>query len=120
MKLSHAVFRVTLTALSFSCRDKAPPAQAASTDGVVRIGIAALGEGFKPADVRVKQGQNVELLFKRDTEDTCATDVVFNALSIKKDLPLGQTVAIKIPTGTRAEYTFTCGMGMHKSRVVVE
>lgn len=92
----------------------------ASSDGAARVRVAALGEGFKPADIHFKRGAQAELVFRRDTDETCATEVVFKALGLKKDLPLGQDVSVTIPTDKPAEYVFTCGMGMHKSRVVVE
>ena len=95
------------------CRDKAPQANTLSVIGPAKVQVAALAEGFRPADIYVKQGQPLELIFKRTTDDTCATEVVFKALAIKKDLPLGQAISVTIPTATRGEYTFTCGMGMH-------
>jgi hypothetical protein len=52
-------------------------------------------------------------------DDTCATEVVFPELSIKKELPKNTPVSITVPTDKEQKLTFQCGMGMYKSSVVV-
>jgi len=58
------------------------------------------------------------LVFRRTTDDTCATSVVFPALGIQKPLPLNTDVAIELPATLTEEVTFQCGMGMHRGKVV--
>lgn len=83
------------------------------------ITVVADGNGFTPSQIKVSKGKEVTLNFQRKSDDTCATEVVFPDLNIKKPLPLGQVVAITIPTTEAKTFTFTCGMGMFKSAVVV-
>jgi plastocyanin domain-containing protein len=85
--------------------------------GVVEV--TADERGFTPGHIQVKQGQKTTLRFKRTSDKTCATAVVFPELEIKKDLPLGQPVDIQVPTGQKRTFGFQCGMGMYKSSVVI-
>jgi len=85
-----------------------------------RVEIAANGDGFQPSSVKVKKGELTTLVFTRTTNDTCATAVVFPELGVKKDLPLNQPVAIDVPVDKARTLAFQCGMGMYKSKVVIE
>ena len=98
------------------CEKKAPPPAAASKDA---IPITVDGDGFKPSAVKFKKGAPATLIFTRTTDDTCATEVVFPQLDIKKELPKNTPVTITIPTDKEQTLTFQCGMGMYKSSVVV-
>jgi plastocyanin domain-containing protein len=92
---------------------KATPA----SSGLVEV--LADGEGFHPAEVAVQKGVPLTLAFKRTSDKTCATEVVFPELKLEKKLPLNEAVAIAIPTDEGRTLTFQCGMGMYKSKVVV-
>lgn len=83
------------------------------------ITVEAGEKGFAPSSVKVKRGAPASLVFTRTTDDTCATEVVFPDLGVKKDLPKGTPVAIELPTDKEQTLTFQCGMGMYKSSVVV-
>ena len=90
--------------------------------GAVSTGPVAItvdGDGFKPSSVTFKKGAPGTLVFTRTVDDTCATEVVFPQLSIKKDLPKNTPVTITVPTDKEQKLTFQCGMGMYKSSVVV-
>src|SRR4029078_2304932 len=94
----------------------AQPAPAAASKGVA---ITVDGEGFKPGKVTLKKGPPGDMVFTRTSDETCATEVVFPQLNIKKDLPKGKPVTITVPTDKEQTLTFQCGMGMYKSSVVV-
>ncbi len=96
------------------------PAAAPSQASELRVPIVADGRGFSPNQVNVPRGTHTTLLFKRTTNETCATAVVFPALRIERELPLGQEVAVEVPTGERRTLVFQCGMGMYRSRLVVQ
>jgi plastocyanin domain-containing protein len=101
------------------CKDKpggkAPPV--ALPPGGIQV--TADEHGFTPSSVSFKKGAPAALVFVRTSDDTCATEVVFPELSVKKDLPKGKPVTIDIPTDKDQKLTFQCGMGMYKSAVVV-
>lgn len=114
MRIGHLLFAV----LALSGCDKssaAVPAGAADQ----ALTIIADGRGFTPSQVSLKKGGDGKLRFERKSDDTCATEVVFPDLNIKKPLPLNQVVEVSVPTTDAKTYTFTCGMGMFKSAVVV-
>lgn len=79
--------------------------------------ISITENGFEPSQVTVKRGQLARVSFTRKTDATCATEVVFPSLSIKKSLPLNQPVTIEF-TPRAADTPFLCGMKMLKGKVV--
>lgn len=83
------------------------------------VPVTAGEDGFKPSSVTFAKGSAGKLVFTRTTDDTCATEVVFPELDIKKDLPKGKPVTVDIPTDKAQKLTFQCGMGMYKSSVVI-
>ena len=91
---------------------------AVPVDGHLRI--EANEEGFSPATVAVQKGQKLTLDFIRTSQNTCATEVVFPEIDVKQDLPLATVVPIEVPTGDARTLTFQCGMGMYKSKVVIQ
>jgi plastocyanin domain-containing protein len=118
--MGHLLRSVALLGLVVlaGCNKKtdAGPAAAAQS-GPVAITVDA--DGFKPSTVTFKKGAPASLVFTRTTDDTCATEVVFPQLDIKKELPKGTPVTITVPTDKEQKLTFQCGLGMYKSSVVV-
>jgi plastocyanin domain-containing protein len=98
------------------CKDKGG-GSAVSGSGAVEVKVDE--SGFKPSSVTFKKGLPASLVFLRTTDDTCATEVVFPELNLKKDLPKGKPITIDVPTDKEQKLTFQCGMGMYKSAVVV-
>ena len=91
-----------------------------AADGKQRVAIRADDKGFTPSSVTVKKGQPAVLVFTRTTDDTCAKEVVFKEINLKKELPLNQPVEVEVPTADARSLAFTCGMGMFKGSVVVQ
>lgn len=83
------------------------------------VDVTVDDKGFHPNHVEVKKGEKLQLRFKRTHDGTCATDVVFSEIDIKKPLPLNEVVTIDVPTDQARTLAFQCGMGMYKSSVVV-
>lgn len=75
---------------------------------------------FEPQRVTVKAGTPARIVFTRTTDKTCATAVVFPSLTIKRELPLNQPVAVEITADKTGEITFSCGMNMLHGSVVVQ
>jgi len=93
----------------------------AEVTGQVRV--VASEHGFSPASVALPRGapgSKATLTFVRTTDDTCATEVVFPDLNVKKDLPLNTPVTVDVPTDVARSYTFQCGMAMYKGAMVVK
>jgi plastocyanin domain-containing protein len=85
--------------------------------------VVASEHGFLPSSLPIPKGAPGSLAtvsFVRTTDQTCATEVVFPELDIKKTLPLNELVAINVPSDSARTITFQCGMGMYKGAVLVK
>jgi plastocyanin domain-containing protein len=75
--------------------------------------------GYSPDVIVVKRGIPVRLNFYRDETADCSDTIVFGDLNIRKPLPAFQTTAIEFTPEKEGEYTFTCGMGMLRGKLIV-
>jgi RND family efflux transporter MFP subunit len=112
-----------------------PPAATAAAGGGAPTGSSIQGstqtkaqsakilvneQGFEPAKVSLRAGSPARLTFVRTTDKTCATEVVFPSLKIKRALPLNEPVLIEFTPAKTGEIAFACGMNMLKGMVVVQ
>jgi RND family efflux transporter MFP subunit len=81
--------------------------------------ITASDRGFEPAHLTLKSGVPALVTFIRTTDATCAKDVVFPSLNIRRELPLDTPVTIEL-TPSHANLNFVCGMGMFKGTITAE
>jgi RND family efflux transporter MFP subunit len=77
-------------------------------------------QGFEPAKIALRAGTPARLTFIRTTDKTCATEVAFPSLKIKRALPLNEPVQIEFMPANPGEIAFACGMNMLKGVVVVQ
>ncbi|HET7713722.1 MAG TPA: cupredoxin domain-containing protein [Patescibacteria group bacterium] len=75
--------------------------------------------GYDPEAVEIPVGQVTEIIFIRSDPNTCLEEVVLGDFKIKKFLPLGKPVAIKITPPKKGEYSFSCGMNMFHGKLRV-
>jgi len=108
-----------IVAIGCSKSESAARANAAVTaQGPTKVTVD--DHGFTPSEVHVEKGKPLSLVFTRTTDKTCATEVVFPELKLKKDLPLNTAVSIDVPTEQSRTLAFQCGMGMYRSAVVIQ
>jgi membrane fusion protein, heavy metal efflux system len=82
--------------------------------------IAVTDQGFEPAKVTLKAGTPAKLTFIRTSDKTCATEVAFPSLKLKRALPLNEPVDVEFTPSATGDITFACGMDMLKGTVVVQ
>jgi len=85
--------------------------------------VVASEHGFTPGSLALPKGgpgSKVAVTFLRTTDKTCATEVVFPDLGVKKDLPLDTPVSVDVPTDAARTLAFQCGMAMYKGALVVK
>ncbi|MBK7582685.1 MAG: cupredoxin domain-containing protein [Myxococcales bacterium] len=116
---------IALFLTATACNKAEKPGQAAASAAPTgpssgTINVKADENGFAPSSISLKKGEAATLRFTRTSDETCATKVVFPELKLEKELPLNQPVEVAIDTKEAKTVGFECGMGMYKSKVVIE
>lgn len=75
---------------------------------------------YTPDRVVVTKGQPVKLIFYRDDDSECTAQVVLEDFKVKKDLSIRKDTVVDLIPDKAGEFTFACGMGMMKGKLVVE
>lgn len=114
MKIIFSAFLMLVTAFSAITTVEAKNTKPKT----VRVNISK--QGYSPATINVKKGQQVRLLLTRTDAQNCGGEIVFSSLNIKKNLPVGKTVAVEFTPTDAGEIGFTCGMGMMKGKILVQ
>ena len=94
-------------------------AVASAKGGAQEVSVIVQG-GYSPAEVRVRRGGPVRIVFDRRETSGCTEDVVFPDFGIRRFLPPERKTAIELVPERPGTYEFTCGMGMFRGRVIVE
>ena len=84
------------------------------------VTMEVTGEGFVPAQVKVKVGQPVKLVVTRKTDVTCAKDIVIKDYGINKPLPLNQPVEVTFTPTKPGKVRYACAMDMISGVITVE
>jgi RND family efflux transporter MFP subunit len=92
------------------------PAMAAASGPHVTV----TEKGFEPSRVQVRGGASTRITFVRTSDKSCATEVLFPSLNIKRALPLNEPVVVEFTPSKDREIAFACGMNMLKGSVVVQ
>lgn len=87
--------------------------------GIQEINVMVKG-GYSPDVIVVKRGMPVRINFYRNETDDCSDTIVFGDFKIRKPLPAFKTTPIEFTPEKPGEYTFTCGMGMMRGKLIVE
>ena len=90
------------------------------TDAAQALSVKVTENGFEPAELAVVAGKPIRLTMTRETDQTCATAVVFASLKVKKLLPLNQPVTIDLPAQPKGRLDYACGMDMVKGALIVQ
>jgi len=101
-------------------RAEAPTPSPAASSGVQEVQLVVTDAGFQPAEVAVAKDRPIRLTVTRKTNQTCATEIVFKEIDVKKDLPLDQAVTIDLPAQPSGTLNYACGMNMVKGSLVVQ
>ena len=101
----------------FSARQTASAVSTSS--GVQEVDIIVKG-GYSPDVIEVERGKPVQLSFYRDEENSCSEELLLPDFSIRRDLPASKTTLVELLPQQAGTFTFTCGMGMLRGRLVVK
>ena len=92
----------------------------ASGEAVQQANVSVTEAAFNPQRLTLKAGVPARITFTRTSDKTCATEVVFAAPNIRRELPLNQPVAIEFTPDAPGELAFACGMNRLRGSLVVE
>lgn len=92
----------------------------ARDEGGVQEAVILVKGGYSPAQVRVRRGARVRLVFDRRERAGCSEEVVLPAFGVRRFLPPGRRTAVEFTPVEAGEFEFTCGMGMLRGKVIVE
>jgi len=95
------------------------PAPGGATE-VQTAKVAVTAKGFEPDKVTVRSGVPVRVTFVRTSDKTCATEVVFPSLNVRRTLPLNEPVVIEFTPASTGDVAFVCGVNMFRGAVVVQ
>jgi hypothetical protein len=85
-----------------------------------KVAVQVNDRGFFPSSISIVAGQAAELEFMRTTDETCAASVVFPELGITRELPLNRPVRVPLPADQTRTLAFQCGVGDHRSAVIIQ
>lgn len=88
-------------------------------EGIQEVKVIVKG-GYSPDVIVVKRGIPVRINFYRDETAECSDSIMFGDFKIRKPLPAFKTTPIEFTPEKPGEYTFTCGMGMMRGKLIVE
>ena len=75
---------------------------------------------YTPSRIEVNRGQALTMRFLRKDASPCAEKVIFEDWNLSADLPVEQTVELKIPTDDKGEHAFTCQMQMYRGTLIIK
>jgi plastocyanin domain-containing protein len=102
----------------FLARRAAAVAQPGS--GGAQQSVITVRGGYSPAEIRVRKGVPVRLIFDRQETSGCSEEIVFPAFGIRRFLPAHQRTAVEFTPTESGSFDFTCGMSMLRGKLIVE
>ncbi len=92
---------------------------AKSSGQLQEISVKVKG-GYDPDVIVVDAGKPVRLNFYREETSDCSEQVLFPDFKTSAILTPFQTVPVELLPDKKGEFTFTCGMGMLRGKLVVQ
>ncbi|HUL58967.1 MAG TPA: cupredoxin domain-containing protein [Anaeromyxobacteraceae bacterium] len=83
------------------------------------IHITVTRNGFEPWKVEARKGVPLTLVVTRQTDQTCATEIVIPDAGIERKLPLGEPVTITFTPARSGEIRYACAMKMFQGVIDV-
>ncbi|RYZ74199.1 MAG: copper transporter [Proteobacteria bacterium] len=68
--------------------------------------------GYVPAEITIDENEAVDLKITRETNITCATEIVIPDLKINQPLPLNEAVVVHLPKLAGGVHRFGCAMDL--------
>lgn len=102
----------------FFLAERSSATAAAGAGGRQEVTVIVRG-GYNPANVRVRRGVPVRLIFDRQETSGCSEEVVLPEFGIKRFLPAHEQTVVEFTPERAGSFEFTCGMSMLRGRLTV-
>lgn len=121
MKKTHrnicwAILLVLLVLTAFSQTN----AQAKNKPKLQTAKVVITEQGYSRTSIKLRRGVRTRITFLRQTDATCAKEVVISAYGIRRTLPLNTPITVSFTPARSGEFNFTCGMNMHRGKLIVQ
>jgi plastocyanin domain-containing protein len=98
-----------------------PKKTAAKSRAVARtVALSVTEEGFVPQVTNIKKGEPINLVITRQTDRTCARQIIIPEYGLSKDLPMNEPVTIALTPNKAGRIIYGCSMGMIRGVLSVE
>ncbi len=87
--------------------------------GPQEVRVAVGSNGFDPWRIEARAGKPLVLVLTRNTNDTCATEIVIPEAGVNTPLPLGQPVRVELTPAKAGMLRFSCAMRMFQGEIEV-
>lgn len=94
--------------------------KAGKANSAKTVSLSVTEEGFVPALVKIKKGEAYDLVVTRQTDQTCARQIVIPGYGISKELPLNTPVKIRLVPKATGNIQYSCSMDMIRGVLTVE
>jgi len=74
---------------------------------------------YQPAVIQIPMGKEIKLHFLRRDATPCSEVVLFPKLNASYQLPLNETIEVRISPQSPGEIEFTCQMSMYKGKLLI-
>ena len=109
-----------LTAVIVFAMSALSHAQAKSAKTKLQTARVVINEqGYSRTSINLRRGVPTRITFLRQTDETCATEIVIPDYGIRRTLPLNVAIAVSFTPKKSGEVGFTCGMNMHRGKLIV-
>jgi plastocyanin domain-containing protein len=75
--------------------------------------------GYSRTSINLRRGIPARLTFVRQTNETCATEIVIPEYGINRNLPLNEPTVVNFVPRRSGTFSFTCGMNMMRGKLMV-
>ena len=91
--------------------------QQSSEPQVVKLAVSE--SGFTPLEIAARKGTPLTLLVTRESEASCAKEIIIPGANIRRSLPVRQEVSITFTPTKRGSMQYTCCDDMTGGKIVV-
>lgn len=76
--------------------------------------------GYSPEVISIPFQKTTTLNFLRTDPTECLNEIVLGDFNIRRELPLGKKVSVKLTPGKKGEFGYSCGMNMYHGKIIVK